>query len=152
MFLDCILIFLILFILFFYCRLCNKESFLILDKYLRYWPGDRFSIGKDYFVDFEGTPNNDNNYNIYIGRLSMRTNSVHNSGIMATHINNILYLNKANNFIWRCHLATRFNEYAQQYENMAEILTSHLLNPHRFVPVLAVVHPFGLLKEFLCRK
>ena len=96
MFLECILIFLILFILFFYCRLCNKESFLILDKYLRYWPGDRFSIGKDYFVDFEGTPNNDNNYNIYIGRLSMRTNSVHNSGIMATHINNILYLKKEN--------------------------------------------------------
>jgi hypothetical protein len=68
----------------------------MLDKYLRYWPGDRFSIGKDYFVDFEGTKNDDNNYNIFIGRLSMRTNSVYNSGIMATHINNILYLKKAN--------------------------------------------------------
>ena len=96
MIIECILIFLILFILFFYCRLCNDEHFLVFDKYLRYWPGDRFSIGTNYFVEFEGTPNNDNNYNIFIGRLSMRTNSVHNSGIMATHINNILYLKKEN--------------------------------------------------------
>lgn len=97
MILECVLILLIFIILFCYRRLCNnEESFLMLDKYLRYWPGDRFSIGKDYFVDFEGTRNYDNNYNIFIGRLSMRTNSVYNSGIMATHINNILYLKKAN--------------------------------------------------------
>ena len=68
----------------------------MLDKYLRYWPGDRFSIGKDYFVEFEGTRNDDYNYNIFIGRLSMHTNNVCNYGIMATHIDNILYLKKAN--------------------------------------------------------
>ena len=68
----------------------------MLDKYLRYWPGDRFSIGKDYFVEFEGTRNDDYNYNIFIGRLSMHTNKVYNSGIMATHIGDILYLKKAN--------------------------------------------------------
>ena len=74
----------------------NNEKFLILDKYLRHWPGDRFSFGEDYFVEFEGTRNDDYNYNIFIGRLSMHTNSVYNSGIMATHIDNILYLKKAN--------------------------------------------------------
>jgi hypothetical protein len=68
----------------------------MLDKYLRYWPGDRFSIGKDYFVEFEGTRNDDYNYNIFIGSKSMHTNNVRNTGIMATHIDNILYLKKAN--------------------------------------------------------
>jgi len=97
MIIECILIMAIFLILFSYRRLCyNRESFLILDKYLRYWPGDRFSIGKDYFVEFEGTRNDDYNYNIFIGRLSMHTNFVYNSGIMATHIDNILYLKKAN--------------------------------------------------------
>ncbi len=97
MIIESILILAIFLILFCYRRLCNnKEGFLILDKYLRYWPGDRFSIGKDYFVEFEGTKNKDNNYNIFIGRLSMHTNNVYNSGITATHIDNILYLKKAN--------------------------------------------------------
>ena len=97
MIIECILILAILLILLCYKRMCNnKESFLMLDKYLRYWPGDRFSIGKDYFVEFEGTLKPDYNYNIFIGRLSMRTNNVYNSGIMATHIDNILYLKKAN--------------------------------------------------------
>ena len=96
MILECILVLAIFMILFCYRKLCNnKESFLMLDKYLRYWPGDRFSIGKDYFVEFEGTKNDDNNYNIFIGRLSMHTNNVYNSGIMATRIDNILYLKKA---------------------------------------------------------
>ena len=31
----------------------NNEKFLILDKYLRHWPGDRFSFGEDYFVEFK---------------------------------------------------------------------------------------------------
>jgi len=97
MILECILVLAIFMILFCYRRLCNnKESFLMLDKYLRYWPGDRFSIGKDYFVEFEGTRNDDYNYNIFIGSKSMHTNNVQNSGIMATHIDNILYLKKAN--------------------------------------------------------
>jgi hypothetical protein len=97
MIIECILILVILLILLFYRRMCNnRESFLILDKYLRYWPGDRFSIGKDYFVEFEGTRNDDYNYQIFIGKLSMHTNSIYNSGIMATHIDNKLYLKKAN--------------------------------------------------------
>ncbi len=97
MIIECILILAILLILFCYRKMCNnKESFLMLDKYLRYWPGDRFSIGKDYFVEFEGTRKPDYNYNIFIGRLSMHTNNIGNSGIMATHIDNILYLKKAN--------------------------------------------------------
>jgi len=97
MIIECILILAIFLILYCYRKMCNnKEGFLILDKYLRYWPGDRFSIGKDYFVEFEGTRKPDNNYNIFIGRLSMHTNNVYNSGIMATHIDNILYLKKAN--------------------------------------------------------
>ena len=53
MIIECVLILLIFIVLFCYRKLCNnEESFLMLDKYLRYWPGDRFSIGKDYFVDF----------------------------------------------------------------------------------------------------
>jgi hypothetical protein len=101
MIIVCILI-LAIFIIFFSCRkICNdKENFLILNKYLRYWPGNRFSIGKDFFVEFEGTKNEDDNYNIFIGRLSMHTNSIYNAGsiggIMATYIDNILYLKKAN--------------------------------------------------------
>jgi hypothetical protein len=97
MIIECILILIILLliIVLFIRRLCNNKENLILDKYLRYWPGDRFSIGKDYFVEFEGTKKQDNNYNIFIGRLSMHTNNVYNSGIMATHIDNILYLKKA---------------------------------------------------------
>lgn len=97
MIIECILILAIFLILYCYRKMCNnKEGFLILDKYLRYWPGDRFSIGKDYFVEFEGTKKPDNNYNIFIGRLSMHTNNFYNSGIMVTHIDNILYLKKAN--------------------------------------------------------
>ena len=98
MIIECILILimLLLIIMLFFRRLCSNKENLILDKYLRYWPGDRFSIGKDYFVEFEGTKKSDNNYNIFIGRLSMHTNNVYNSGIMATHIDNILYLKKAN--------------------------------------------------------
>ena len=96
MIIICILI-LAIFIILFCCKnICNNKENLKLDKYLRYWPGDRFSIGKDYFVEFEGTRKEDNNYNIFIGRLSMHTNNLYNSGIMATHINNILYLKKAN--------------------------------------------------------
>jgi hypothetical protein len=97
MIIECILILAIFLILYCYRNMCNnRESFLILDKYLRYWPGDRFSIGKDFFVEFEGTRRKDYNYNIFIGKLSMHTNNVYNSGIMATHIDNILYLKKAN--------------------------------------------------------
>jgi len=86
-----------IFLILFCCRkICNNKENLILNKYLRYWPGDRFSLGKDYFVEFEGTRKLDNNYNIFIGRLSMHTNNLYNSGIMAIHIDNILYLKKAN--------------------------------------------------------
>ena len=65
--------------------------------------------------------------------------------------------NKANYFALRCHLAIQFNECALQYENKAEIITSHLLyylrmNPHHFDLPLAAVHLFGLLKEFPCQK
>jgi hypothetical protein len=115
MIIECILILAILLILFCYIKMCNnKEGFLILDKYLRYWPGDRFSIGEDYFVEFEGTKNEDDNYNIFIGRLSMHTNSIYNAGsiggIMATYIDNILYLKKANGEWYS------FNPYSKKLE------------------------------------
>ena len=67
------------------------------------------------------------------------------------------YPNKANRFALQCHLATQFNECAQQYENMAEIFTSHILyylkvNPHHFDPPLVAVHLFGFLKEIPYQK
>ncbi len=91
-----ILIILLLIILLLYKRLHYNKENLILEKYLRYWPGDRFSIGDDFFVEFEGKIKNDYNYNIFIARLSMNTNYINNSGILVVHIDNILYLKKVN--------------------------------------------------------
>ena len=92
-----ILILLIILIIFHYNNsYSNNEKFLILDKYLRHWPGERFSFGEDYYVDFEGTPNPDGNYNIFIGKLSTRTNHAHNSGIMVTLLDNSIFLRKKN--------------------------------------------------------
>jgi len=82
--------------IFYYSDSRNYEQFLILDKYLRHWPGERFSFGEDYYVDFEGTPNPDGNYNIFIGKLSTRTNHAHNSGIMVTLLDNSIFLRKKN--------------------------------------------------------
>jgi hypothetical protein len=91
-----ILIILIILMIFYYSDSRNYEQFLILDKYLRHWPGERFSFGEDYYVDFEGTPNPDGNYNIFIGKLSTRTNHAHNSGIMVTLLDNSIFLRKKN--------------------------------------------------------
>lgn len=91
-----ILIILIILMIFYYSDSRNNEQFLILDKYLRHWPGERFSFGEDYYVDFEGTPNSDGNYNIFIGKLSTRTNHAHNSGIMVTLLDNSIFLRKKN--------------------------------------------------------
>jgi hypothetical protein len=91
-----ILIIIIILMIFYYSKPRNDEKFLILDKYLRHWPGESFSFGEDYFVEFEGTQKPDGNYNIFIGRLSTRTNHAHNSGIMVTLLDNSLFLRKKN--------------------------------------------------------
>jgi hypothetical protein len=91
-----ILIILIILMIFHYSDSRNNEQFLILDKYLKHWPGERFSFGEDYYVDFEGTPNPDGNCNIFIGKLSTRTNHAHNSGIMVTLLDNSIFLRKKN--------------------------------------------------------
>jgi hypothetical protein len=91
-----ILIILIILMIFYYSNSRNFEQFLILDKHLRHWPGERFSFGEDYFVEFEGTPKPDGNHNIFIGRLSTRTNHAYNSGIMVTLLDNSIFLRKKN--------------------------------------------------------
>jgi hypothetical protein len=93
-----ILILLIILMIFHYNNIFSStnEKFLILDKYLRYWPGDRFSFREDYFIEFEGSPNPDGNYNIFIGKQSTRTNHAYNSGIMVILLDNSLFLRKKN--------------------------------------------------------
>jgi hypothetical protein len=92
-----ILILLIIMMIFYYNNNSSvDDNFLMLDKYLRHWPGERFSYGEDYFVEFEGSANPDGNYNIFIGRLSTRTNHAYNTGIMVTLLDNSLFLRKKN--------------------------------------------------------